>query len=80
MRTLLHRAEKLVSKEDDKKNDIDVQTALETNNYESWALDTPAMKDKPHNEPATSQAQWSIELITLAVWSAITPFDSRFQN
>ena len=38
-------------KEDDKKKEVDhVQTALKANDYESWALNIPAKKDKPPSQ------------------------------
>ena len=56
VRTLLHRAEHIVSDEDDKKREIrHVKKALKANLYKPWIFDIPKRKETNNNDKITNK-------------------------
>ena len=61
VRTLLKRADVLVTKPEDKSREVEhVKRALRTNQYEEWAFETP--RAKPRDKPRPNRARTSIGL------------------
>ena len=75
VRTLLKRADVLVTKPEDKSREVEhVKRALRTNQYEEWAFETP--RAKPRDKPRPNRARTSIGLtdfpFSSKVWTTST--------
>ena len=58
VRTLLHRADNLVTEKEDKKKEIrHIKAALHANNYEPWLMNIPSKKQPNRDPPEKTTAQ-----------------------